>query len=108
MAMYTDPLPKTLKRIKVLQFRLMEQGLDDRKHNVDINQKRAKQLERVGAYRVEEPISKFERSFKPRFSDKVHQVDRIEGGEGGGRRWAESSHKVRTGSTCRFCAYGAS
>ena len=25
-------------------------------------------------------MSKFERSFKPRFSDKVHQVDRIEGG----------------------------
>ena len=72
--------PKDVKENKVLQFRLMEQGIDDRKHNVEINQKRAKQLERDGAYRVEEPISKFERSFKPRFSDKVHQVDRIEGG----------------------------
>ena len=37
-------------------------------------------MERDGAYRVEEPVSKFERSFKPRFSDKVHQVVRIEGG----------------------------
>ena len=58
----------------------MEQDIDDRKHNEEINQKRAKQLEKDGAYRIEEPVSKFERSFKPRFKDKVHQVDRIEGG----------------------------
>ena len=48
---------------------------------MEVNEKRAKQLERSGAYRIEEPVSKFERSFKPRFSDKVHQVDRIERGK---------------------------
>ena len=58
----------------------MEQDIDDRKHNEEINQKKAKQLEKDGAYRIEEPVSKFERSFKPRFKDKVHQVERIEGG----------------------------
>ena len=73
--------PKDVKDNKVLQFRLKEQGADDRDHNIEINKKRAKQLERDGAYRIEEPVSKFERSFKPRFSDKVHQVDRIEGGQ---------------------------
>ena len=73
--------PKDVNENKVLQFRLMEQDIDDRKHNEEINQKRAKQLEKDGAYRIEEPVSKFERSFKPRFKDKVHQVDRIEGGE---------------------------
>ena len=73
--------PNDVKDNKVLQFRLKEQGADDTAHNVDINEKRAKQLERSGAYRIEEPVSKFERSFKPRFSDKVHQVDRIEGGK---------------------------
>ena len=72
--------PKDVNENKVLQFRLKEQGIDDRDHNIEINQKRAKQLEKDGAYRIEEPVGKFERSFKPRFSDKVHQVDRIEGG----------------------------
>ena len=72
--------PKDVTENKVLQFRLKEQGADDTAHNVKINEKRAKQLERDGAYRIEQPVGKFERSFKPRFSDKVHQVDRIEGG----------------------------
>ena len=72
--------PKDVRENKVLQFRLMEQDIDDTKHNEEINQKRAKQLEKDGAYRIEEPVSKFERSFKPRFKDKVHQVERIEGG----------------------------
>ena len=37
-------------------------------------------MKRDGAYRVEEPVTKFDRSFKPRFSDEVHQVARVEGG----------------------------
>ena len=73
--------PNDVKDNKLLQFRLKEQGADDRDHNIEINQKRAKQLERSGAYRIEEPVSKFERSFKPRFSDQVHQVDHIERGK---------------------------
>ena len=76
-----DSAPNDVKESKVLQFRLMEQAADDNTHNTKVNEKRAKQLERDGAYRIEEPVSKFERSFKPRFSDKVHQVDRIEGGK---------------------------
>ena len=69
-----------VKDNEVLQFRLKEQGAADNAHNVKITEKREKQLQRDGAYRVEEPVTKFDRSFKPRFSDEVHQVARVEGG----------------------------
>ena len=36
--------PKDVKDNKVLQFRLKEQGTDDRDHNIEINKKRANQL----------------------------------------------------------------
>ena len=72
--------PNDVKDNDVLQFRLKEQGADDRDHNVEINEKRAAQLKRDGAFRVEQPVTKFERSFKPRFSDEVHKVAHIDGG----------------------------
>ena len=51
------------------------------KHNADIHEKRVKRLERDGAFRVEEPTSKFTRGFKPRFSDEVYKVASIDGGK---------------------------
>lgn len=74
------PNPDSVAGNNVLQFRLTEQAADDRDHNTDVNDKRAAQLKRDGAYRVEQPVTKFERSFKPRFSDEVHKVAHVEGG----------------------------
>lgn len=44
--------PDSVAGNNVLQFRLKEQAADDRDHNTDINDKRAAQLKRDGAYRV--------------------------------------------------------
>ena len=57
-----------------------EQGADDCEHNEQINEKRAAQLKRDGAFRVEQPVTKFERHFKPRFSNDVHKVAHVDGG----------------------------
>ena len=52
----------------------------DMEHNADIVKKRATALQNQGAFRDEVPQkNKFERSFTPRFGDKVHQVSKIEG-----------------------------
>ena len=65
---------------KVLEFGLSKKAAFDLQHNDDIIRARDKKLEAAGAYRAQEPWQKFERSFKPRFGDKVHQVATVEGG----------------------------
>jgi len=72
--------PDQVEGNDVLQFALKKEGAQAEEHNQDIAHKRAERLERDGAYRVEEPVTKFTRSFKPRFSDDVHQVVRVQGG----------------------------
>ena len=72
--------PNEVQGNDVLQFALKQEGARAQEHNEGIAEKRAERLERDGAYRVEEPITKFTRSFKPRFSDKVHQVAAVDGG----------------------------
>ena len=64
---------------KVLDFALTKQAALDLQHNDDVIRQRERRLQSAGAYRVQEPWDKFERSFKPRYSDKVHQVARVEG-----------------------------
>ena len=65
---------------KVLDFALTKQAALDLQHNDEVVTQREKRLGSAGVYRVQEPWNKFERSFKPRFGDKVHEVARIEGG----------------------------
>ena len=72
--------PNEVEGNDVLQFALKQDGARAQEHNEGIAEKRAERLERDGAYRVEEPITKFTRSFKPRFSDKVHEVAAVDGG----------------------------
>ena len=66
---------------KDLQFDLRWKAAQDLQHNSDLVQKRAQQLERLGAFRDEEPHrNKFERSFTPRFGDQVHRAVQVQGG----------------------------
>ena len=76
-----DSAPNDVEKHKALEFRLMEQAAGDRDHNAEIHKKRTDELERAGAYRVEKPVSKFDRSFKPRFGDEVHKVQHTETGQ---------------------------
>jgi Integrase core domain len=64
-----------------LQFNLRKRAADDIAHNSALVQRRAAQLNRLGAFREEEPSrNKFERSFTPRFGDAVHRVSDVVGG----------------------------
>ena len=72
--------PKDVDDNKVLTFALTQKAALDLVHNDKIIRARDKKLETTGAFRVQEPWSKFERSFKPRFGDKVHTVAEINGG----------------------------
>ena len=72
--------PNEVEGNEVLQFALKQEGARAQEHNDDIAKKRAERLEQDGAYRVEEPITKFTRSFKPRFSDNAHEVAAVHGG----------------------------
>ena len=72
--------PKDVDGNEVLDFALRKKAALDLQHNDKIIRDREKKLETTGAFRIQEPWSKFERSFKPRFSDKVHQIARIEEG----------------------------
>ena len=85
----------------------MEQGIDDINHNEELNQKRANQLERSGAYRVENQYISLRGALS---HDSLIMCTKsiVYNGEGGGRRGTMSSHEVRTGSTCSICTYGAS
>ena len=72
--------PKDVDDNKALTFALTQKAALDLVHNDKIIRARDKKLETAGAFRVQEPWSKFERSFKPRFGDKVHTVAEINGG----------------------------
>jgi len=64
-----------------LIFNLRKKAADDIAHNTALIEQTASQLQRLGAFREEEPIrSKFERAFTPRFGDKVHRVQSVVGG----------------------------
>lgn len=66
---------------KDLQFDLRWKAAQDLQHNSDLIQRRGQQLERLGAFREEEPHrNKFERSFTPRFGAQVHRVRQVVGG----------------------------
>ena len=66
---------------KDLQFDLRWKAAQDLQHNSGLIERRARQLERSGAFRDEEPHrNKFERSFTPRFGDEVHRVTQVHGG----------------------------
>ena len=65
---------------KVLEFALTKQAALDLQHNDKAIRDRESRLKESGAFRVQEPFSKFERSCKPRYNDQVRQVDKTEGG----------------------------
>ena len=65
---------------KVLEFGLTKKAALDLQHNDEIIRERDKRLQSAGAFRAQEPWDKFERSFKPRYGDKVHEVAAIEPG----------------------------
>jgi len=72
--------PQNVYWDKVLQFDLRSKAADDIAHNWRVKDVRADNLARLGAFRDELlPSTKFERAFKPKYGDKVHQVAKIEG-----------------------------
>ena len=74
-----DSAPDDVPDSKKLQFAMKWQGIEDREHNESNIAKRGQRLEREGTFRVEERVDKMTRGFKPRFGDKVHAVERVEG-----------------------------
>ena len=64
-----------------LQFHLQKQAAQDLAHNQTIMHKRERKLEENGAYRLQEKPRKFERSFYPRYGDRVHTLATIEDGQ---------------------------
>jgi hypothetical protein len=65
---------------KELQFDLRWKAAQDMQHNSQLIERRAAQLERMGAFRDETlHKNKFERSFTPRFGDQVHRVQKVVG-----------------------------
>ena len=57
--------PKDVDGNEVLDFALRKKAALDLQHNDKIIREREKRLETAGAFRVQEPWDKFERSFKP-------------------------------------------
>ena len=65
---------------KDLQFDLRWKAAQDLQHNSQLIERRAAQLERLGAFRDETlHKNKFERSFTPRFGDQVHKIQQVVG-----------------------------
>ena len=65
-----------------LQFILKEKAADNIQKNEALIEKRGERLQRLGGFRAElahQPRG-FERSFKPRYDDEVHQVRKVIGG----------------------------
>ena len=73
--------PQNVYWDKVLQFDLRTKAIEDRDKNQKSVDRRARQLEQLGAFRDEVlQKNKFERSFTPRFGDQVHKVQSVSGG----------------------------
>ena len=71
--------PDDVQDDKTLQFDLRWQAGKDMEHNDALVAARARRLDHYGAFRVEQPQNKFERSFHPRFSDDLHQIREVKG-----------------------------
>ena len=66
-----------------LKFLLTEQAADGIQKNQALIEGRADRLQKLGGFRTELPHQPrgFERSFKPRYDDEVHQVSKVIGGK---------------------------
>ena len=71
--------PDDVRDDETLQFDLRWQAGKDMEHNHALISARGRRLESFGNFRVEEPQNKFERSFHPRFSDKIHKIREVKG-----------------------------
>ena len=71
--------PDDVVHDKTLQFDLRWRAGQDMAHNDALITARARRLEHYGNFRVEQPQNKFERSFHPRYSDKVHKIREVQG-----------------------------
>jgi len=71
--------PDDVQGDQTLQFDLRWQAGKDLAFNDALVEARARRLEHYGAFRVEQPQNKFERSFHPRFSDEVHKIKEVKG-----------------------------
>ena len=71
--------PDDVQDDKTLQFDLRWQAGKDMEHNDALVAARARRLDHYGAFRVEQPQNKFERSFHPRFSDDLHRIREVKG-----------------------------
>ena len=71
--------PDDVQGDQTLQFDLRWQAGKDLAFNDALVEARARRLEHYGAFRVEQPQNKFERSFHPRFSDEVHKIMEVKG-----------------------------
>jgi hypothetical protein len=75
--------PAAVAKDKDAQFLLRERAANDLQTNEKQIEKRGAKLERQGAFREELPAKEDkdkERSFLPRYGDKVHPVDKVVGG----------------------------
>ena len=72
--------PEGVASESVVKFRLMQDNAEKLKENSKQLGQRQKRLMEAGAFRPQLPKTKFQRSFKPRYSGEVKTVDRIEGG----------------------------
>ena len=77
-----DVAPDDVEGNKVVQFFLMWRAGEVLQRNARLIEARGKRLLRDGAFRVELPQPKhFGRAYKPRYSDTVHLVARVEGAQ---------------------------
>ena len=81
--------PEGVASESVVKFRLMQDNAEKLKENSKQLGQRQKRLMEAGAFRPQLPKTKFQRSFKPRYSGEVKTIDRIEGGTvvSGGQRY---------------------
>ena len=72
--------PEDVKDEAVVRFRLEQDNAEKLKRNANQMQQRQARIRAAGAFRPMLPRSEWERSFKPKFSGKPLEVDKIEGG----------------------------
>ena len=73
-------VPEQVEVDDVLQFHLRQEAGEALLRNHEIIEARSQKLQKEGAFRTAEARRPFQRSFHPRFSDKMHLVSHFENG----------------------------
>ena len=76
-----DEAPADVEKEKVVQFKLMQQNSEKLKTNNEQLGNRQQQLRDAGNFRVRLPKQSFQRGFKARYSNEVHEVASIDKGQ---------------------------